>query len=493
MNRTKEFKDGKDLLTYITEKSIEKAGRSLSKTEKILNISSSTLGRFLKDKKNDTLTLINLLTLAKYSGAVEKLTVLTDYIEKVGPIKKKNKPNLTINLKNADAAYIIMSTVFGDGTFRKRGRSYEIAYFNKEEDNIEKMKKKMQKVFGITPSTGKKEGGYHHIYVYSNLPAISFLGIGLIPGEKTLINQGIPKFIIEGTIQERKDATEAMITDEGSIEQHSQLSILLTVKAPELKKHKDTLNQIEGTMVKGVKGEILGKFIAIGKLEGYKEIQIKAKGKEIKVLEDEKEIMLKLLKEHGIILKENAIQIKTPGITIYSDHISVSKQLILTVEATKELHKILGGFQGFKELMYANRATVWRTISEKPINLNTEEIETLKNIGTQRIIKGEKCYIISVEKLPEKLKGYATPPDNILTLQKEYSEEAVEILMEGKPVKVRRMPSRIRGEIRLYQNKNKIFWTLIPALQKTIKEKWQRLKPFLQKELTEEEKEKVGT
>ncbi|MEX2751556.1 MAG: hypothetical protein Q6366_006680 [Candidatus Freyarchaeota archaeon] len=278
VDRTKEFREGKDLLTYIAEKSIEKAG-SLSRAEKILNVSSSTLGRWLGDKESNTLTLINLLTLAMYSGAVDRLSELTDYVEKVGAMEKKDRPNLTIEMRGEDAAYVVTSIVFGDGSFRKRGRNYELEYFNKEEENIERMEEKMWNVFGVKPSRGLRKDGFHYLHIYSSLAGISLLGIGLLFGEKTLINQGLPKFIVEGTVQEHKASIEAMVADEGHIEEYSGISVLLTVGASELEECRGALNQIEGVPVRGgVKGEILGKFIATRKLP--EEIKTKVEEKE---------------------------------------------------------------------------------------------------------------------------------------------------------------------------------------------------------------------
>jgi hypothetical protein len=47
-------------------------------------------------------------------------------------------------------------------------------------------------------------------------------------------------------------------------------------------------------------------------------------------------------------------------------------------------------------------------------------------------------------------RGSANPSDEIFKLQKQYSKEEIEVLIEEKPVKAKGMTSRIRGEIRLY-------------------------------------------
>jgi len=483
VDRAREFRDGKDLLTYVVEESVRKAG-SLAEAERTLDIDDSTLRRWLSGKENNTLLLVNLLTLAAYTGAVKKLSELTPYVERVGAMEKVNKPDLTINLDDPDATHVILSVAFGDGVFRKRGRSYEIGYSNEQEEFVEKMREKMRRVFGVNPSKGEKKDGYHHTYVYGSLAGVSFLGAGVTPGEKGQVNQGIPRHIVKGSAEHHKAATEAMTRDEGSIEQYAQLKISLSVKAPELEEHRDTLNKIEGAPLKGVKGETRGKFIAIGKLEKHKEIQTIAKRKEIHALTDMKEIISKLFEENQVELKKGAIKITTRGLHIYPSHISVSKELFLTKEATEKLHGILGGFPGFKELMYANRTTVWNS-NESPINLNEEEIKTLKKLGTQRTIHHKKCCIIPINKLPKELKKRITPPPEIFKLQKQYAEEEIEILVEGIPIKVRGMPSRIKGEVRLYPQRSTVYWTLHPATQKTIKEKWRSLKPHIQKELNE--------
>lgn len=64
-------------------------------------------------------------------------------------------------------------------------------------------------------------------------------------------------------------------------------------------------------------------------------------------------------------------------------------------------------------------------------------------------------------------------------MQKEYSEEEVEILIEGSPIKVKNMPSRISGEIIIGPNKNAASWRLIHALVDDIKKKWESIKNIL--------------
>ncbi|MHA1578462.1 MAG: hypothetical protein ACTSUQ_02380, partial [Candidatus Freyarchaeota archaeon] len=209
-----------------------------------------------------------------------------------------------------------------------------------------------------------------------------------------------------------------------------------------------------------------------------------AKQKQIQALTNIKEIISKLFEETGVDIEEEALKITTRGLHIYPSRISVSKKLFLTKEATEKLHGILGGFPGFKELMYANRATVWNS-KELAINLSEKEIKILKKLGKRRTVRREKCIVVPVEKLPKELKRFANPPDSILRMQRQYSEEEIEILVEGIPIKIRGMSSRIKGEVRLYPNRSTICWTLHPATQKTIKEKWWSLKPLIQKELNE--------
>nr|MDO8082342.1 hypothetical protein [Candidatus Freyarchaeota archaeon] len=474
IDRTKEFKKGKDLLTYITKKCVNKAGTAW-KLAKILDVPEDISERLLKDKENDTITLRTLLALAMYSDEIKKLSELTDYVEKVGIIEKKHNPDLTINWNNPEGAHIILN-LHGDGGFwKKRKWAYTIYYSNSQIDFINTFINNIKKVSGIPPTINEKSGQYI-VVITSNLVGVALIRAGVKTGIKTRTNPKIPKWIIEGHTQIRKTAIKAIIADEGNT-QDAQLRISNYIDAPELEQYRSILNQIEGIIMRTPTGTIF-KRISIGKLKSYNEILNIVNTKQSNILRGVKKIIGSLLEEHGMKLEEGDLKIITTAILVYTNRISISKQIELSTEATRKLHQILDGFPGYKELMYINHMSAHRRL-KIPLRLSEKEVESLKKIGTQRIINDKVHYFVPVEKLPEELKQYANPPDGILKMQKEYSEEEVEILIEGNPIKVKGMPSRIRGEIILGPNRNVVSWSLIPALVEAIKKKWENVKNTL--------------
>ena len=136
--------------------------------------------------------------------------------------------------------------------------------------------------------------------------------------------------------------------------------------------------------------------------------------------------------------------------------------------------------------MYANYVGVDRSVLKIPLKLSQNEVDILKKIGKRITDNGKEYYSVSVEKLPEELKKYADPPIEVLKMQKEYSKKEIEILIEGKPVKVRGMPSRISGKIVPGPDGNLALWRLIPGLVSDIKRKWEDIKKSLTKGKTKE-------
>ncbi|MEX2707071.1 MAG: hypothetical protein Q6352_017710 [Candidatus Freyrarchaeum guaymaensis] len=482
IDRNKEFREGKDLLTYITEKCIHKAG-SAEKLARILNISPHTPERLLCNKENDTVSLRTLLALAMFSGEIKKLSELTDYVERVGNIEKKHKPDLTIDWNNPEGVHIILN-IYGDGGFYNPRRwLYVISYSNSQKDFVNDFVDNIALVCGITPTIEEREGLYY-IYIRNNLIGISLVRAGVEPGNKLLTNPKIPKFVLEGSTQILKNAANAIIADEGTVP-NAALKLPNFVVVPELEPYRNTLSQIEGTIRNAPRGFVY-KSLYRGKLRSYDEILTIIDIKKSNILQGVESIISNLLEKQNVNINKKDIRIITIKILIYHNYISIQKQINLSREATRKLHQILGGFPGYKELMYANYVGVDRSVLKIPLKLSQNEVDILKKIGKRITDNGKEYYSVSVEKLPEELKKYADPPIEVLKMQKEYSKKEIEILIEGKPVKVRGMPSRISGKIVPGPDGNLALWRLIPGLVSDIKRKWEDIKKSLTKGKTKE-------
>ncbi|MHA1431154.1 MAG: hypothetical protein ACTSRV_12295 [Candidatus Freyarchaeota archaeon] len=480
VNRTREFRDGKDLITYIVEKSIEKAGGNYKKAAMILGISPDSFSNYLEKEngvyKRNTIILKNLLTLALYVEV--KISEITDHIEKVGILDKEHNPHLTVDLNNADGAFIVMAP-FGDGSFVKYGEEYFYTYHNEQKDFVENLAERIKRVYGINPGI-TKNGDVYVLYIWSKQMGKSLERVGVIPGKKVRINPNLPKFIIEGSKWILKSATKVFLADEMAIHQN-RIIILNVVDEPRLIKYRDILDKIEGIIKRGKEGEFYLKKIFIKHLKDYEEIINIAENKESNILEGVKKVIISLLEKYGVKIEEKSLKIKTEHVNTYSyDRVSVTKVLYIEKRTVEKLHEILGGYPGYKELMYANWASLEKEPKlETPLSLTEDEIEKIKSIST---LYNNHFYRISLDddRLPEELRKRCNPPQSILEQQKKYSNKEVEILVEGKSMKVKGMPSRIKGEIILCRNRRIVSWKLIPALVREIKKKWKSIRESME-------------
>jgi hypothetical protein len=126
-----------------------------------------------------------------------------------------NNPRLPFNF-DSEAGAILLAAALKDGTIHesKKFRGYWFAYYNKNEENRERVKEAMRRVFGDVEPHKSEEGNrisYHSHAIVSTLKKM-----GVPVGEKVVQNYHVPEVVREGNVNIKRVYLRQTMMDEGS-------------------------------------------------------------------------------------------------------------------------------------------------------------------------------------------------------------------------------------------------------------------------------------